>query len=162
MPKKPIDYSKCCIYKICCKDANIKDEYIGHTTDIIRRKSQHKNVCNNSNSKDYISYIYQFIRANGGFENWDFIVIEEYPCENVFQAKLRERYWIENSNSTLNRCIPTRTIKEYQQNSDEYKNYVSKRKEGKIICECGIELKRWSYPKHLKSTFHINFINSKK
>ena len=37
MPKLPIDYSKTIIYKIICCDLNIKDCYVGHTTDFTRR-----------------------------------------------------------------------------------------------------------------------------
>ena len=50
MPKLPIDYSKTIIYKIVCNDTNITDCYVGHTTDITRRKAHHKCSCNNPNS----------------------------------------------------------------------------------------------------------------
>ena len=33
MPRKEIDYSKTVIYKIVCNDLNVKDVYVGHTTD---------------------------------------------------------------------------------------------------------------------------------
>jgi hypothetical protein len=33
MPKQPMDYSKTIVYKICCKDVDVKDVYVGHTTD---------------------------------------------------------------------------------------------------------------------------------
>ena len=32
MPKQDIDYSNTIFYKISCKDENIKELYIGHTT----------------------------------------------------------------------------------------------------------------------------------
>ena len=38
MPKNIIDYSICCIYKLCCNDPLIKDEYYGHTTNKTKRK----------------------------------------------------------------------------------------------------------------------------
>ena len=38
----PIDYSNSVIYKIYCKDENVKDVYVGETTDFIRRKYAHK------------------------------------------------------------------------------------------------------------------------
>ena len=112
MPRKDINYSNTIMYKLCCNDPTITDEYIGHTTDKIRRKREHKNCCNNPNYKKYNYYVYQFIRENGGFDNWSMVVIEEYSCENKNQAVLRERYWIETSQSTLNKNIPTRTNKE--------------------------------------------------
>ena len=32
MPRKVVDYSKTVIYKIVCKDLNITELYVGHTT----------------------------------------------------------------------------------------------------------------------------------
>ena len=43
MPKLPMDYSKCCIYKI----EHVDDEslvYVGHTTSFDKRKTKHKAV----------------------------------------------------------------------------------------------------------------------
>ena len=53
MPRLPIDYSKAFIYKICCKDKNIEECYIGSSTNFVNRKNQHKNSCNNINNKEY-------------------------------------------------------------------------------------------------------------
>jgi hypothetical protein len=44
MPKKNIDYSKTVIYKICCKDLSISNLYIGNTTNLVKRRYQHKVV----------------------------------------------------------------------------------------------------------------------
>lgn len=134
MPKNKIDYSNCKIYKICCKDPQITYEYYGHTTNEIERKRLHKNKCNNPNSKAYNCKLYQTIRENGGFENWNMIIIENYECNNVNEAKLRERYWIELRQSQLNSYIPLRTIDEYyKSNKEEYternKQYYNENKE---------------------------------
>ena len=51
MPKNDIDYLKTIIYKIVCKDLNITDFYVGHTTNFIKRKATHKTACNNINNK---------------------------------------------------------------------------------------------------------------
>lgn len=119
MPKTSIDYSRCIIYKLCCDDPSIRDEYYGHTTDKIRRNWQHKHCCNNPNSKNYNLYVYQFIRENGNWNNWRMIVVEDYPCETKNEALRRERYWIENQQATLNKNIPTRTHQEYTQENVE-------------------------------------------
>ena len=50
MPKIPIDYSNCSIYKI----EHIEDEsliYVGHTTNFKQRKSNHKSNYNNNGKK---------------------------------------------------------------------------------------------------------------
>ena len=119
MPKTSINFSKTVIYKICCNDATITDIYIGHTTNLGRRKYEHKSHCNNDKSKSYNLKQYEFIRKNGGWDNWSLIQIEEYPCENVNEARARERYWIEELKATLNSDIPGRTFKEYCQDKKE-------------------------------------------
>jgi predicted GIY-YIG superfamily endonuclease len=53
MPIKIIDYTKTIFYKIVCNDLNIKECYIGHTTNFRKRKNHHKTVCNNENNKGY-------------------------------------------------------------------------------------------------------------
>jgi hypothetical protein len=126
MPK----YENAVIYKLCCKDPSIKDEYYGHTTNKTKRKQGHKDECYNENRKGHNLPVYQFIRANGGFNNWSMIVVEEYPCENKNQAELRERYWIETQQATLNKNIPTRTSQEYnQEHKEEHKQYYQEHKE---------------------------------
>ncbi len=133
MPKTPTDYSRTIIYKICCNDVNITDCYVGHTTDLIKRKNRHKTNCSNSNNTHYNIYVYQFIRDNGGWDNWSVVPIEEYKCENVNQAKIRERYWIEELKSSLNKYIPSRTDKEYrEENKEQIKKYREENKENII------------------------------
>jgi hypothetical protein len=113
MPKHAIDYSKTIIYKICCKDPIITDVYIGHTTNLINRKRQHKESCINEKSKLYNLYVYQFIRDNGGWGNWDIVMIEEYNLNNNNEALQKERYWLEELKASLNKYIPSRTQNEY-------------------------------------------------
>ena len=108
MPKKVIDYSKCIIYKIVCKDFNIKDLYVGHTTDFTKRKYYHKNYSNKpekSNMK-----IYKIINNNGGWLNWSMIVIETFiECRNANEARARERFWFEELSANMNSYIPILT-----------------------------------------------------
>jgi hypothetical protein len=130
MPKKEIDYSSTIIYKIVCRDLNIKNSYVGHTTNFIKRKCNHKCYCNNKNSIKHDIYVYQFIRKNGGWENWNMIEIEKYECNDFNEACKRERYWIEKLKSSLNRVIPTRTDKEYyDDNKVQFKEYRDANKE---------------------------------
>ena len=108
------------MYKIVCKDESVSDCYVGHTTNFPRRKNEHKSSCNNSNSKNYNFKVYQSIRSNGGLDNWDMIEIEKYPCENIFQVREKERYWIETLGATLNTNIPNRTDEEWREENKEY------------------------------------------
>lgn len=113
MPKVPIDYKNTVIYKLCCNDLNVKETYIGSTTNFNERKTSHKSCCHNDQAKQYNFKVYKFIRANGGFNNWSMILIEQYICDNKLEKEKRERYWIETLQPQLNINIPTRTFREY-------------------------------------------------
>ena len=109
------DYLNTVIYEIKCKDAKNTDTYIGHTTCFSQRYRLHKNSCINPNQKGYHYKIYQNIRANGGWENWEMVGIEQFPCNNVNEAREREAYWIELLSSSLNVLMPNRkSSKEYR------------------------------------------------
>ena len=54
MPRHPINYDNTCFYKIVCKNLDIHDIYVGHTTDFTTRKTAHKTASNN-NKKTFIS-----------------------------------------------------------------------------------------------------------
>ena len=99
MPKVDIDYSNTIIYKIYCKDDNIKELYIGHTTNFIQRKYSHKIACNNLNNTQKI---YNIIRSNGGWENWDMIEIAKYCCKDATEARIKEQYHYDELKSSLN------------------------------------------------------------
>jgi len=126
MPKVEIDYSQTIIYKICCKDPNITDIYIGHTSNFIQRKHNHKTNCCNIVVKNYNLNVYKFIRENGGWQNWDMIQIELFNCNTSQEALIRERYWIEQLKPTLNINNPYTSIEEkylqkkkwYEENKD--------------------------------------------
>jgi predicted patatin/cPLA2 family phospholipase len=134
MPLKNINYSNTIIYKICCKDLSISEVYIGSTTDFRRRKNSHKTSCNDEKNKAYNFNIYQFIRANGGFENWNMIEIERFEAIDGNDARKRERYWVEELKANLNMIIPSRTDKEWRNNNKEkllekHKEYYQNNKE---------------------------------
>ena len=78
MPKEIIDYSRTIIYKIVCNDLNVKHTYVGHTTNFIKRKQQHKKRCINPDNQKYHLKVYQIMRENGGWESFSMIEIEKY------------------------------------------------------------------------------------
>jgi hypothetical protein len=61
-------------------------------------------MCHNEASKFYHLKIYQTIRDNGGWTNWDMKPLEEFPCENNTQQVIREQYWIDKLKPDMN-CI---------------------------------------------------------
>ena len=82
MPKMPINYDETCIYKLICKNPDVIETYIGHTTNMIKRKQGHKTCCNNPNDKSYNFNVYEYIRANGGWDNFNMILLERLSCKD--------------------------------------------------------------------------------
>jgi len=110
MPKNIVDYSNTIIYKILCKDETIKDVYVGHTTNFIQRKYAHKIACNNLNNT---LKIYNTIRSNGGWENWDMVEIAKYSCKDATEARIKEQHHYNDINASLNSCPPYVGVKTY-------------------------------------------------
>jgi hypothetical protein len=102
MPKEEIDFSNTIIYKIYCKNINIIETYIGHTTNFTKRKYHHKKECNmlNDNLK-----IYSIIRANGGWDNWDMVEISKCNCKNKSEARIKQNEYYEQHKQSLNKLI---------------------------------------------------------
>ena len=123
MPKKAIDYSKTHFYKIVCKDTNISDCYVGHTTDFTKRKNQHKTrCCNPENPKHHLN-VYKCIRENGGWNNWEMVLIDTIKFENNLEARAKEREFTEQIKPSLNIFKPMRTEAE---ENNYYKEYYYK------------------------------------
>ena len=122
MPVKPIDYSQTHFYKIVCRNTDIKDCYVGHTTDFTKRKHQHKRTCYDEKDQvHYNFYLYQFIRENGGWDNFDMILLDTLNCENNLRARAVEREFIEEIKPTLNQIKrPMRTEEEAIEYRKEY------------------------------------------
>ena len=109
MPFSQIDYSKTCIYKLVCRDLEIRECYVGSTTDMNKRKHGHKKACFTDPSR----CVYAFINEHGGWENWDMVLIEAYPCSNSLESHQRERFHIERLNASLHKQVPTREKSEW-------------------------------------------------
>ena len=161
-----VNYSQSIIYKICCRNPDIKEIYIGSTTNFYRRKQQHKFCCNNSNDKSYNLNVYKFIRANGNWDNWDMIIIEKFECNDKLELHKKERDILEQLGATLNSQIPNRSIKEWKDNNKEYfkvykennkdkiKQKKNEKRREKVECDiCGKILNRGSLNTH-KKKFH--------
>jgi hypothetical protein len=92
-------------------------------------KSRHKSNCNDENGKQYNYPLYRFIRDHGGIDNWEFVLLQDYPCRNKKQLNIRERYWYEKLNATLNSQYPQRNQKEYKKKHYEKNKKKSQKKE---------------------------------
>ena len=119
MPKTPMDYSKCCIYKIEHND-NESLVYVGHTTNFDKRKTAHKSSCKNENETRYNLKVYQMIRKNGGWDAFKMIEVEKYPCNDKREAERRENEVIKELKASMNMINSFRTKEELKEYMKEY------------------------------------------
>jgi hypothetical protein len=90
------------MYKIIPKDESLQYCYIGHTTNFTSRKNQHKTPCININSNKSHQKVYETIRNNGGWDEWEMVEIEKIQCKSKLEARIREQELIEEYNANLN------------------------------------------------------------
>lgn len=163
------------IYKICCKNFEITDVYIGSTKNFNRRKYSHKTNCKKIND-NYDSFVYKFIRDNGGWNNWCMIEIEKIECETRQESFKKERYWVEKLKPSLNKVIPAndKNVKEKEYYEKNKKNILTRKKENyennkieileklkkTVVCEkCKKEFSISHKSRHEKTQYHINNSN---
>lgn len=171
------------IYKIYCKNKEITEEYYGHTCAFRARKFSHKTKCNNEKDPSYNLQIYQFIRLNGCWDNWEIVPIEELKNCSLVNAKIREQYHIDLNKSKMNKIkayITEEQIKERdKKNAKEYflenhdtilekskekylenRDKISEKNKEKMTCVCGSTFRICAKARHERSQFHCKFIQS--
>jgi len=119
--------------------------------------------------KNYNFKVYEFMRENGGYDNWKLEVLEKYPCDNKIQLRIREQYYYDLLNPTLNTNRPyisEEEIKKYNKEYDakykeEHRDEILKRKNQKHICECGGNYTTDNKSQHCKTKKHKSFIEKK-
>lgn len=106
--ESPKPYHTGKIYKIV--NINDPDEfYIGSTKNVLRVRWQgHKSIC----SKNPPTKLHQLMNELG-YECFKMVLIEDYPCENRDQLRMREDYWISLLKPKLNH------MKAYQSSEDK-------------------------------------------
>ena len=122
MPKTEIDYSNTIIYKITCKNQAIKDVYVGHTTNFVQRKHGHKQTCINNKSLNYNCKLYEVIRTNGGWDNWQMEIINFFKCADHYEARKKEQEYFVSLNATLNSIEPMPKPKIIEKKDNTNKN----------------------------------------
>ena len=157
MPKTDIDYSNTIIYKITCKDTNVKDVYVGHTTNFVQRKHAHKQSCINMKSSNYKCKLYDVIRNNGGWNNWKMEIVGFFNCNDHYEARIKEQEYFELLHATLNSIEPMPKPKCKEKSIPKLKK--QDKSVNKIVYNCEIckikfqNLK--SIEKHNQSNKHI-------
>jgi hypothetical protein len=148
MPK-PSDYSKCQIYKIVCKDLSIKDIYVGHTCNWVVRKAAHKRSVEKEDNDEYNGRKAKIIREHGGWQNWQMVLIENYPCKNKLEAAAKEREWLEKLSAKMNVNVPIVTKEETKEKSKQIQT-----------CGCGLDFSKSNKWQHAHSKHHQDWVKS--
>jgi hypothetical protein len=107
------DYSKTVIYKIQHLD---KDEllYVGHTSNFIKRKNNHKSSC-----KTHSLPLYKMMRENGGWDCFTMIVLKDFPCDSKTEACIEEDKVMREMKASMNKNRAYTTPEEYYQANKE-------------------------------------------
>jgi hypothetical protein len=172
-------------YKIESKDKSILDCYVGSTSNFPKRKKKHNLRCyDNTDRSNY--QVYKFIRENNGFENFEFIILEELECETNEERYFKERELIKLHNANLNVIKnPLLTLEERKEQIKNYnkshpevqrlasfnyrkahpekiKEYKEKKKQIKINCDCGGHYLIDGKARHFKSKKHLAYLEENK
>ena len=111
-------YQKGKIYKIVCDDNDLV--YVGSTCKSLQQRFvKHKNHFNDwNNNKDHASYLSSFqILPHNGVK---IELLENYPCDSLYELKEREKYYITTIENCVNQVIPIRTVEEKKQLKKKY------------------------------------------
>jgi len=123
-------YQRGKIYRIVCNTTGL--QYYGSTCEkyLSYRLAKHKN-----NYKNYLIEKYNFVTSFKIIEsdNYEIVLVENFPCKSKDELNQRERFYIEN-NECVNKVIPCRTREEYREENKEHmkeymKEYNEKNKE---------------------------------
>ena len=153
------------LFKMMCKIKTIKDHYIGFTTWHLEFKLRHmRSDYTNANSPSYNSKLNNFIRDNGGWENWQMQLISEGDWQNRKHAQQQQQALVKASPwATLNQEYYTKTKEEQLEERREtdriykYKNRFKEadKKNQKCVCDvCGSVFSHGNKSKHIQTMKH--------
>lgn len=164
------------VYKLCCKDVNITDFYIGSSKNVNSRTQVHKSHCNNPNDKKHNYCVYKCIRNNGGFENWHIVILETINFDENYKLRNLEAKYINELKPTLNHTKPhilSKQInnikdwnKDYKKNnadriklySKEYRKLHADKINQKYICDCGSTTLLRHKKRHENTNKHLKYL----
>ena len=162
-----MDYKNGKIYKLVSFETD--KVYVGSTTQSLsRRKTKHK-----SDYKRWMYGNYHYVSSYEiiKYDDFDIILLEQFPCNSKMELHKREREYIEKIDC-VNKVIPRRTKKEYydshkdeisvkrKQYREDHKDEIKEKRKEKYTCECGSTLTLIHKSRHEKSLKHVNYLNS--
>ncbi len=131
--------------------------YIGSTINLKRRIKDHYNP-SKIKIKECASYI---LMEEYGRENVMHSVLEETDIDNKL---IRERYWIEQHNTSVNMINPYMTYddlkKSWAKENAKHSKPRIKAPPVRMICECGDDISRYEIIRHQESLRHQRKMNN--
>jgi hypothetical protein len=120
-----VNYDESKIYRIVCNTTGLV--YYGSTVKILsgRLAGHCYNYRKYLEGNDHYYTSFEVLEN----DNYEIVLVENYPCDTKEELHARERFYIEN-NECVNKTIPTRTPAEYR---EEHKEIINER--GKIYRE---------------------------
>jgi hypothetical protein len=106
------------MYKIRPKNADLHYCYVGHTSNFEQRVKHHTAAANIGSNKSH-QKVYETIRNNGGWDEWEIIEIERVTCKTKLEARIREQELIEECGANLN------TLKAYISEEERRQNKLA-------------------------------------
>ena len=178
-----MNYQNGKIYYLKCKTSN--KLYVGSTSQLLQeRLNGHVSNYNSwKNGQRRYCSSFDIIKNN----NYKIKLIKLYPCNSkqileIEEGLITKQYKDKYNNDCVNRYIAGRTKQEYREDNEEkikesnkiyyeknkdkaikyYQqnlNKIKKRREIKILCECGSTINKYQLNEHIKTTKHQHFIN---
>ena len=146
-----------CIYKLKSTNPEVKEFYVGSTITELRKRI---NVHKNHYKKGMKSKVYNYIRDNGGWDSWEFEIIQEHITKDLTKLRDIENEYCLILKPTLNSQTPQLSA---EQKENYHKDYNRKAREAGTLkayifikCECGAEVQRRNIKEHRMKSRHIN------
>ena len=136
------------------------ESYIGATVNLYKRKALHKNCCNDKKSKKYNLQVYKYIRANGGYDSFDYEILDKRFCSKV-DAEIYEGELMIIHKSKLNvvRNYTEEARKKHRKEMNEYYQKNEKKNECNV-CNCFIKRDR-AMKVHIQTKKHIKNLENR-
>lgn len=166
-------YQKAKMYKLV---SDVDDEfYLGSTCLLLSQRYHcHKQLAKDKPDRPVYKHFNEI-----GWENVKIILVEEYPCNSKIEMLKKERELYDELKPTLNRKRPYQTKEERLKQMSDYRDkneekiaqYKKENREEmllkkrgysavKMICDCGVEIRKGDKSNHCKSKKHKEFIKN--
>jgi hypothetical protein len=147
------------IFKIVCKDLNVKEIYLGMTINFNVMQDKFKYIYNNRlRVKPKVKpnmILLNYIFLHGGFDNFLFEIIQTYKCDNAKEANIYKRKHYDELHPALNKNKPALSDEDRHKYQKDYHMHYDR----SYQCDCGKSYTRNNFTNHCKTEFHLSHVN---